>query len=158
MLTSRTLYQCAVWFIPAEYFICLRMLTSFPLFQTPLDEGEEENVRLFASIMQPDVPHTIYSVESKVEEEEEAEREDTVLLSWRQILWLLTIWDPLIQYSTWLRHLHLAMDHPPKAHKMLAMDQRERHILTALRQILLAADTTILNTRVESTKQRFFTL
>jgi len=122
------------------------------LFQTLFDKGnvgEEENDRLLASIMQPDVPHPAPNAE---------EEEDTVLLSWRQILRLLTRWDPLIQYTAWLHELEAAMNDRPTAHKMVAMDQPERNIFKDLREILLAADTTIPSTLVESTKQRFLTL
>jgi len=94
----------------------------------------------------PDFPHP--SPEPDLEEE----AEDTVLLSWKQFLRLLTRWDPLIRYSTWLRHIHLTMDHTPKAHKMLAMWQPERNILKDLRRILLAADTDIPSTRLETNK------
>jgi len=81
-----------------------------------------------------------------------------VLLSWRQILRLLMRWDPLIQYTAWLHELEAAMNDRPTAHKMQAMDQPERNILKDLREILLAADTTIPSTLVESSKQRFLTL
>jgi len=50
------------------------------------------------------------------------------------------------------------MNDLPTAHKMLAMDQPERNILKDLREILLATDTTIPSTLVESSKQRFLTL
>ena len=50
---------------------------------------EEENSRLLASFLEPDVPHPAPNVAG----------EDTVLLSWRQILQLLTRWDPLIRYT-----------------------------------------------------------
>ena len=54
--------------------------------------------------------------EQDLEEEEEA-----MCLSWRQILRLLTRWDPLIQYTTGLHQIEAAMNDPPTAHKILAM-------------------------------------
>jgi len=50
------------------------------------------------------------------------------------------------------------MDHPPTAHKMLAMCHPERNILKDLWQILLAADTDIPSSHVDRTRQRFLTL
>ena len=61
-------------------------------------------------------------------------------------------------YSAWLLHLHLATDHPPTSHQMLAMYTPEPNALTDLREVLLAADSNIPSTRVESIEQRFFTL
>ena len=47
--------------------------------------------------------------------------EETMCLSWKQILRLLTRWDPFTHYSNWLSKLQLAMDVTTTAHKMLAM-------------------------------------
>jgi len=110
------------------------------------EEEDIDNVRLLASIMEPDVAHPAPNA---------VEEEDTVLLSWRQTLGLLTGWDFSIQYTAWLHELEAAMNDRLTAHKMLAMDQPEREVLKDLRQILLAADTTIPSTRVESSKQSF---
>ena len=81
-----------------------------------------------------------------------------MLLSWRQILRLLTRWDPLIRYTAWLHDLEAAMNDRPTAHKMLAMKQPEFNILTDRREILLAADTDIHSSHVDTTRQRFLTL
>jgi len=94
-------------------------------------EEDIDDDRLFASIMMPDFHHPALNVE-----------EDTVLLSWQQILRLLTRWDPWIEYTTWLQELEAAMNDRPKAHKMVAMCQPERDVLKDLGRILLAADTT----------------
>ena len=130
------------------------MLTSCSLFQTLLDEqgqevwGEEENARLLASYLETDVPHPATNAEEK----------DRELLSWRQILRLLTRWDPLIRYTAWLHELEAAMNYRPTAHKVLAMEQPEHNILADLREILLAADTDIPSSHVDTTRQRFVTL
>jgi len=117
---------------------------SHPLWR----EEDIDDDRLLASIMMPNFHHTAPN----------AEEEDTVLLSWRQTLRLLTRSDPLIQYTIWLHELEAAMNDRPTPHKMLSMDQPEQDILKDLRRILLAADTTIPSTGVESAKQRFLTL
>jgi len=109
---------------------------------------EEENVRLLASFLEPDVPHPAPN----------AAEEDTVLLSWRQILRLLTRWDPLYRYTAWLHELETAMNDRPTAHKMLAIEHLERNILTHLPEILLAADTNIPSSHVDTTRQLFLTL
>jgi len=70
---------------------------------------------------------------------EEEEDEKTMRITGKQILQLLTLWDPLIHHSTWLRQLHMAMNDVATAHNMLAMHLPERNILKYLRQILLAA-------------------
>jgi len=44
------------------------------------------------------------------------------------------------------------------AHKMLDLCQQERNILTDLRQILLAADTDIPSSHVDTTRPRYITL
>ena len=88
----------------------------------------------------PDFPN----LEPDVEEEE-----DTVLLSWKQILLLLTRWDLLIRYSTWLHHIHLAMDHSPTTHILLAMCEPERKILNDQREISLAADIDIPRSHID---------
>jgi len=54
------------------------------------EEEDIDNVRLLASFVEPDVHHPAPNAEEK-------EEEDTVLLSWRQFLRLLTRWNPLIQ-------------------------------------------------------------
>jgi len=99
--------------------------------------------------LEPNVPHPAPNAE---------EEEDIVLLSWRQILRLVTTWDPLFQHTAWLHELEVAMNDSPTAHKMLAMEKPERNILTDLREILLAADTDIPSSHVDTTKQRFLTL
>ena len=50
------------------------------------------------------------------------------------------------------------MNDRPTAHKMLAVEQPERNILTDLREILLAAHTDIPSSHVDTTRQRFLTL
>jgi len=75
-----------------------------------------------------------------------------VLLSWRQILRLLTRWDPLIRYTAWLHDLEAAMNDRPTAHKMLAIEQSERNILSDLREILLAGVKGIPSMHVDTTK------
>jgi len=50
------------------------------------------------------------------------------------------------------------MNDTTTAHKMLDMRLPERNILKDLRRILLAADTDIPSTRVETVKQRYITL
>ena len=142
------------------------MLKSCSLFQTLFavlimrrwkeEEVSSDDVRLFVASHPitgigetPDIPKP----EPDMEEED-----DTLLLSWKQILRLLTRWDPFIRYSAWLHHIHLAMDNPTTAHKMLVMCQPERNILNDLRQIVLAEDMDIPNSHVDTTKQRFITL
>jgi len=98
--------------------------------------------------MKPDFLHPAPNVEG----------EDRVLLSWRQILRLLTRWDTLIQYTTWLHGLEAAMNNRPTAHKMLAMGQPEREVLKELRRILLAADTTKSSSHVQTVQERYITL
>jgi len=81
------------------------------------------------------------------------------MLLWvRQILRLLTRWDALIRYTEWLHELEAAMNDRPTSHKMLAMKQPERNILTDLREILLAADTDNSSSHVDTTRQSFLTL
>lgn len=54
--------------------------------------------------------------------------EGTMKMTWKQILSLLTRWDPLIQYSIWLQLLKLAVNDPATARKMLARRlPRERY-------------------------------
>jgi hypothetical protein len=108
----------------------------------------EENARLLASFLEPDVPHPAPN----------AAEDNTVLLSWRQFLRLLTRWDHLIRYTPWLHELEAAMNDSPTAHKMLAIEQPERNILTDLLELLLAADTDIPSSHVDTTRQRFLTL
>jgi len=103
--------------------------------------------RLLASIMMPDFHHPAPNME-----------EDTVLLSWRQILRLLTHCDPLIQYTTWLHELEAAMNDRPTAHKIVAMWQPERDVLKDLQRILLATDTTIPSSHVKTVHERYNTL
>jgi len=86
------------------------------------------------------------------------EEEETMRLSWKQVLRLFTRWEPLIHYSTWLRQLELAMGDATTAHKMLPMCVPEHNILKDLRRILLAADTDISSTCVETVKQSYITL
>jgi len=62
----------------------------------------------------------------------EDEDEDFMRMSWKQILQLLTRWDPLIHYSTWSRQLELAMNDTTTGHAMLAMRLPERNILKDL--------------------------
>jgi len=81
--------------------------------------------------------------------------EETMHMTWKQITWLLMLWDPLVSYSTWLHQLNLAMNDVTTAHKILAMCQPERNILKDLQQILLAADMDISSTYVETTRQRY---
>jgi len=108
---------------------------------------------MLASFLEPDVPLLV----PKAEEEEE-EEDHTELLSWRQILRLLTRWNPLIQYTAWLHELEAAMNDRSTAHKILAMEQPERNILTDLRKILLAAETDIPSSLVDTTRHRFLML
>ena len=72
--------------------VCLGFVLRFRGSLTREMCGEEENDRLLARMMMPDVPHPHSSRESNVDVKEE----DTVLLSWCQILRLLTRWDPFI--------------------------------------------------------------
>jgi len=58
-------------------------------------------------------------------------------------------WDSLVSYSKWLRQLEAAMNDVTTAHKMLAMCQAERNILSDLRQILLATDKDISSSHLE---------
>jgi len=76
---------------------------------------EEENARLLASFLEPEVPHPEPNAE---------EVKNTVLLPWRKILRLLTRWDPLIQYTVWLHELEAAMNDRPAVHKIMTMDSR----------------------------------
>jgi len=123
--------------------VCLRHVLCFRRSHTrEMWREEEENARLLASFLEPDVPNPAPNAE-----------EDTVLLSWRQILRLLTRWDPLIRCTALLHELEAAMNDRPTAQKMLAMEQPERNILTDLREILLAADTDIPSSHVDTTRQ-----
>jgi len=64
-----------------------------------------------------------------VEEEEEEEDEEIIRISWKQILQLLTKWDPLIHYSACLSQLELDMNVTTTVHKILAMRLPEQNIL-----------------------------
>ena len=109
---------------------------------------EEENTRLLSNYLDPDFPQPATN----------AEEDDTILLSWRQILRLLTRWDQLIRYTAWLHELEAAVNERPTEHKILATEQPERNILSDLREILPAMDTDIPSSHVDTTRQRFLTL
>ena len=79
-------------------------------------------------------------------------------MTWKQILRLLTRWDPVLHYSTWLRELESAMNDVPTAHRKLDLCQPVRNILTDLRLMLLAADMDIPSSHVDTTRQRYITL
>jgi len=111
--------------------------------------GDRRRTLAFLSASrEPDVPHPAPN----------AEEEDIVLLSWPQVLWLLTRRDPLIRYTAWLHELEAALNYRSTVHKMMVMEQPERNILTDLREILLAADTDIPSSHVDTTIQRSLTL
>jgi len=76
-------------------------------------------------------------------------------MSWKQILQLLTRWDPFIHYSTCLRQLYVSMNDVVTAHKMLAMRLPERNNLKYLRRILLLANEDIPGTHVETPGRRY---
>jgi len=69
---------------------------------------------------------------------------------WKEIVRLLTGWDPFVHYSTRLQLLEMAMDDAATAHKMLAMRRTERNILKDLRHILLSADMDISRRHVQT--------
>jgi len=78
-----------------------------------------------------------YGVVASPSPEPHVEEEETMLMTWKEILLLLTNWGPLVHYSTWLQLLELAMNDAATAREMLAMRLPERNILKDLRQILL---------------------
>jgi len=87
--------------------------------------------------------------------EPDVEEEETMRMSWKQIVLLLTRWDPFMHYSTWLRQLDLAINHVVTAYKMLDMRLPERNILKDLRRILLAANEDTQSTHVGTPGQRY---
>jgi len=90
--------------------------------------------------------------------EPDVEDEYKMEMTSKQILRLLTRWDPLVHYSTWLQLLKMAMNDAATARKMLAMRLYERNILKDIRHILLAADMDKPSRHVETSKQRYNTL